>query len=50
MAAVIIKMVFRKPDGVKAERLSSVGLCEHVQVELLIAGMKFREKAGQMKE
>ena len=50
MAAVMIKMVFRKPDRVKAEGFSPVGLCEHVQVELLIAGVQFREKAGQMKE
>ena len=50
MAAVIIKMVFRKPDGVKAEGFSSVGLREHVTIELLIAGMKFWEKAGQMKK
>jgi hypothetical protein len=50
MATVVVKVVLGEPDRVKTKGLGPVGLHQHVLVKAFFAGVKLREKAGEVEK
>jgi hypothetical protein len=50
MPAVGMKMMFGKPYRMKAISIRFIGFYEHILIELLLAPVKLRKKARQVKK